>query len=1076
MRNILFSLVLSAYGMTALAQDNPLWLRHPAISPDGKTVAFAYRGDIFTVSTGGGTARQLTSNSAFDSYPVWSPDCRHIAFASSREGSMDVWVMDADGGIPHRLTTNSGNEYPLRWTDNSTVAFKSADMPSAKSIVFPGGLFPQVYTVGIDGGRPQLFSELTMDALDINSDGDVIYVDKKGYEDEWRKHHHSPITRDIWLKHGNDYRRLTTFDGEDRDPVWAADGKSFYYLSEQSGTLNVHHRSLDGSDKQITHHKNNPARFLSTATDGTLCYAYDGEIYTVHEGNEPKKLNVRIAADNEGKELVRQIQYSGASHIKVSPNGKEIAFVMHGDVYVTDMDYRTTRQITDTPEQERNIDFAPDGRTIVYDSERDGTWQLYTATIKDKDCKQFAYANDIIEERLTDNDHTSQQPQFSPDGKLVAYWEDRGSLRIIDVKSHKTRTVMDGKLVYSYSDGDIDFEWSPDSRWLLATYMGGGGWNNTDIALVDATGKEKPRNLTQSGYSDGGARWVLGGKAMLFCSDRAGYRSHGSWGAEQDAYIMFFDIDAYERFCMTKEERERAKETMPEREKKQEEKKEQKDKELKEKMKPAVVDELKLDIDGCCDRVLRLTVNSSFLGDAILDKDGENLYYKASFEGASDLWRHNIVDKRTEIIAKGVGGGSMQFDADYKNLYYTSGGSIKRFDPKSRQVKTIDFEAQFNYRPYRERTYMFDHVWRQVKDKFYDANLHGVDWESYRKTYERFLPYINNNYDFQEMLSEMLGELNASHTGARYNTSGPHLATASLGLFFDNSWQGDGLRVEEVLKGGPFDIRKTDVRPGCIIEKIDGKPVKAGMDYFPLLDGKADKTVRIGVRSTNGKTFETTVKAVSQWKTNELLYKRWVDRNRQLVDSISGGRLAYVHVRAMDSKSFRKVFSELLSEKNRTREAVIVDDRHNGGGWLHDDLCTLLSGREYQKFMPRGNYIGHDPHNKWTKPSCVLICENDYSNGHGFPLVYHTLGIGKLIGAPVAGTMTAVWWETMIDNSLVFGIPQVGCMSLDGTYAENTQLNPDITVYNTPDDYINGNDRQLKAAVKEMLKQIDEKK
>ena len=257
---------------------------------------------------------------------------------------------------------------------------------------------------------------------------------------------------------------------------------------------------------------------------------------------------------------------------------------------------------------------------------------------------------------------------------------------------------------------------------------------------------------------------------------------------------------------------------------------------------------------------------------------------------------------------------------------------------------------------------------------------------------------------------------------------------------------------------------------------LDGTDIKAGMDYFPLLDGKIGKPIRLTIRTKGGSTFDVNTKGMSMGKMNELLYKRWVERNRHLVDSLSGGRLAYVHVKAMNSESFRTVYRELLSDNNRNREAVIVDERHNGGGWLHDDLCTLLNGKEYQQFMPRGQFIGRDPFNKWTKPSCVLICEDDYSNGHGFPMVYKTLGIGKLIGAPVAGTMTAVWWETMIDRSLVYGIPQVGCMSLDGTYAENTQLNPDITVYNTPEDFINGNDRQLKAAVDEMLKQIGEKK
>ena len=1075
MNKLILATLLGAYGLAAQAQDNPLWMRHPAISPNGKTIAFSYQGDIFTVPSSGGTAKQITSNAAFDSYPVWSPDGNHIAFASNREGSIDVWVMDANGGIPKRVTTNSGSEYPLRWKDNSTIMFKASIMPTAKSIIFAGS-YPQVYTVGMDGGRPKLFSDITMDALDINASGDVLYIDRKGYEDEWRKHHRSPITRDVWLKSGDSFRKLTTFDGEDRDPVWSADGKSFYYLSEQSGTLNIYHRTLDGKETQITNHEKNPVRFLSAATDGTLCYGYDGEIYTVRKGGQPQKTAIRIAADTEGKELIRQIRNSGAYNIKLSPNGKEIGFVMHGDVYVTSIEYRTTKQITNTPEQERYIDFSPDGRTIIYDSERNGVWQIYATTMKNKDEKQFAYATELVEERLTQSDQTSFQPKFSPDGKQIAFWENRGTLRVMDAKGKNVKTAMDGKFVYSYSDGDIDFTWSPDSKWLLSSYIGVGGWNNSDIALVNASGNGEIHNLTESGYNESNAKWVLDGKAMLFCSDRAGYRSHGSWGAEYDAYLMFFDLEAYERYRMNKEERALAKENMTEKEKKKEEKKEEKEKKEMEKPEAKEMEPLKFDLENCRDRIVRLTVTPSFLGDILLDKDGENIYYNVAFEKGMDLWHRDLMTGNTELLIKNVGNGEMMFDKSYKEIYLAADGGIKKVTPQSKAVKNIEFEAQFNYQPYKERAYMFDHVWRQVKDKFYDKNIHGVDWEGYRKTYERFLPYINNNHDFQEMLSEMLGELNASHTGARYSGSWASLQTASLGLFFDEDYTGDGLKIAEVIKGSEIACKQTDVKSGCIIEKIDGTEIKAGMDYFPLLDGKIGKPVRLTIRPKSGRSFDVTTKGMSMNAVDDLLYKRWVDRNRQLVDSLSGGRLAYVHVRAMNSESLRTVYLELLSDKNRNREAVIVDDRHNGGGWLHDDLCTLLNGKEYQNFMPRGNYIGRDPFNKWTKPSCVLICEDDYSNGHGFPMVYKTLGIGKLIGTPVAGTMTAVWWETMIDNTMVFGIPQVGCMTLDGKYAENTQLNPDITVYNTPEDFLNGNDRQLKAAIEEMMKQIGEKK
>ena len=1076
MKKIFLSAALLAASLASFAQQNPLWMRYPAISPDGSTIVFAYKGDIYSVPSQGGEARQLTTNAAFDSYPIWSPDGKKIAFASNREGSMDVYVINANGGAPTRLTTNSGSELPVAFKDNDHVLFSANVMPTAQSNLFASREFSQVYEVSTQGGRPKLYSVLPMENISINAKGQVLYHDCKGYEDKWRKHHTSPITRDIWMLDGGKYQKLTSFKGEDRNPVWAQDGQSFYYLSEQNGSFNVYHRNVaSGKDTQVTHNQKNPIRFLTSSQSGLLCYGYDGEIYTVKEGAEPQKVNISITTDNAEPSLVRQIRSNGATEIALSPSGKEVAFVMHGDVYVTSVDYKTTKRITDTPQQERNVSFSPDGRALVYASERNGVWQIYQAKIKNASDKNFTYCTDIEEEALTHSNLTSQYPAYSPDGKEVAFYEDRATLRILNLKSKDVRTVLDGKYNYSYSDGDIWFEWSPDSKWLLCSYIGTGGWNNTDIALVKADGKEV-HDLTDSGYSDSNGKWELGGKAMLFESDRAGYRSHGSWGAEDDAYLMFFDLDAYDRFRMSKEELELAEANKDVKEKKAEEKdekkKEDKQKKAEEKGKTEVekVKPLELDIDNCRDRIVRLTVNSSRMGDAILDSKGEKIYYQAAFEGGYDLWCHDLKENTTTLMMKNIGGGGFVADKDVKNLFLCNGG-IKKIDLASKQTKGIDFEAPFNYKPAEERQYLFDHIWRQVKDKFYDPNLQGVDWDGYRKVYERYLPYIDNNFDFAEMLCEMLGELNASHTGCRYYPSGASLQTAALGVFLDPNYEGDGLKIQEIIKRGPFAVKKNEVTPGSIIEKIDGTDIKAGEDYNALLDGKAGKNVRLTIKNAKGKRFDLTIKAISQGAQQELLYKRWVDRNRAIVDSVSGGRIAYVHVKAMNSESFRTVYSELLSDKNRNRDAVIVDERHNGGGWLHDDLCTLLSGKQYQEFVPHGKVVGKDPFNKWTKPSCVLICEDDYSNGHGFPWVYKELGIGKLIGAPVAGTMTAVWWETLMDRSLVFGIPQVGCRDMRGTFGENTQLNPDIEVYNSPEDYITGHDTQLIRAVEEMMKE-----
>lgn len=1086
MKKILLSAAACVLTGWALAQESPLWMRDCTISPDGTTIAFTYKGDIYTVPVSGGRAMQLTSHPAYDTAPVWSPDSKKIAFASDRMGSMDVFIVSREGGVPQRLTTHSGSETPIVFKDNGHVLFAAAIQPSAEDMQFPSGTFNQVYEVSVEGGRPRMFSSMPMEHISIRKDGKQwLYQDKKGYEDPWRKHHKSSIARDVWMYTPGtpgSYAKLTAFRGEDRDPVWAPDGESFYYLSEENGTFNVFKRRLgSASSTQITRHTVNPVRFLSIAENGTLCYGLDGEIYTLAPGKQPKKVKIEIMSDRLDRDVIRQVLQNGVSEMAVSPDGDEIAFIVHGDVYVTSVEYKTTKQITDTPEQERDVDFSPDGRSLVYASERDGLWQIYQASLVKEDEKQFTYATEIKEERLTKSSKTSFQPQYSPDGKEVAFLEDRTAIRVMNLKSKKVRTVMDKKYQYSYSDGDQWFQWSPDSKWILSDFIGVGGWNNKDIVLLKADGKGEMHNLTQSGYNDGRAKWVLGGKAMIWSSDRAGFRSHGSWGAESDVYIMFFDLEAYEKFRMNDEDLALYEEAEKERKMKEAKEKAEQDKKKKgkkhkkdDKKEKEEEETLAFDLENCRDRVMRLTANSSLLGDALLSKDGNMLYYLTSFEGPQDLWVRDLKEGSTRILVKGIGRGYL-VQSKQGGIFICGGGGMREIDMRSGRPERIEFEAFFNYRPYAEREYIFEHAWQQVKDKFYMKDLHGVDWNGYKKVYEKFLPYINNNYDFAEMLSELLGELNASHTGARYSGRGGAMPTASLGVFYDETYKGDGLKIKEIPAKSPFAQIKTKVTEGCIIEQIDGREVKKGEDYFPLLEGKVGRKIRLAVYNPDTKErFEETIRGIGAGQWNEVLYHRWVERNRTEVERLSGGRLGYIHIEAMNSESFRETYSELLG-RYRHKEAVVVDVRHNGGGWLHEDLMVLLGGKEYQRFVAQGQYIGSDPFNQWTKPSCMLVCEDNYSNAHGTPQLYQALKLGKLVGAPVPGTMTAVWWENQIDPSLVFGIPQVGCVDMEGNYAENHELEPDVLIYNSPADVLQGRDAQLEAAVKTLLDELPAK-
>lgn len=1055
------------------AQNSPLWLRSNAISPDGKTIAFTYRGDIYTVPSAGGRAHQLTTNPAYDSTPMWSPDGKSIIFSSYREKSKDIYKVSADGGVPVRLTFHPGHEIPMAILPDGSILFKAAIQQDAQYGDFPGG--SQIYQIGPDGGRPVHVTSLQISNMSVRHDNTVVYEDYKGYEDQWRKHHTSSVTRDIWMyvpstesseglsiDENGTFTKLSDFNGEDRNPVFKADGTEYYYLSEQDGTMNIYHcGSLERGAKpqQMTFYKGNPVRYLSISNNGTLCYSYDGELYTLAPGKEPEKVKIEIIADQIERPLQEHTMTSGATDLAISPDGKEAAIILRGDVYVTSVDYRTTKRITNTPEQERDVWFSKDGRTLYYSAERNGHWGIWKTSLTEDDDKMFTYAVKMEEEPVTKSGETCFQPQVSPDGESIAYLKDRTAIAVMDLKSGKERIILDKSINYSYSDGDQSFGWSPDSRYILCNYQANGGWNNEDIAVIDVKSGEVI-NLTESGYNDGGFRWAMKGKAMTWTSDKAGYRSHGSWGAERDIYIMFFDGKTYADFLKDKEDR--AIDALS-----QSEKKEKKDSVKTEKK----AEKIELDFADRRNRTVKLTRFSGRLGDHYLTQDGKKLYYIVRLEKSMDLCQLDLEDNSTKVILKGVS-GSIYPSKDDKFLFMLSGNGVSKITVANGKKESISFSGEFDYRPAKEREYIFNHAWKQVDEKFYDPDIHGIDWEGYKETYAKFLPHINNNFDFQEMLSEMLGELNGSHTGARYSyRSG--LTMGTLGALYDNDYQGDGLLIEEIIKEGALYLQHPEIKAGDMIVAINGEEIKAGKDWSHMLKGIAGKKIVITVKQKGKK--EADIMIEPGYTDYRQMYNRWVEQRAEMVKEMSGGKVGYVHVEGMDSESFRRVYSDLLG-KYRTCEAVIVDTRHNGGGWLHDDLATLLSGQAYISFEPRGQYVSTEPYSKWTKPSCVLIGEDNYSDASGFPYVYKTLGIGKLIGAPVPGTMTAVWWETQIDPTLVFGIPQVGSVGIkEGRYLENMQVEPDILIYNDPASVIRGEDKQLEAAVAEMMKTIENK-
>ena len=423
----------------SFAQD-AIWLRHPSISPDGKTIAFGYKGDIYLVNAQGGTAVPLTIHEAHDMMPIWSNDGKSIAFASDRHGNFDVFVMPVNGGNPTRLTYNSAADYPYDFSPNDKdVLFGSSRQTSEANIRFYSPrLFQNLYTVNVTGGKAILVTEGGIEYAKYNKTGSqIVFQDRKGYEDPLRKHHTSSVTRDIWTYDVNaqKFTKISAYIGEDREPVYSNDDTSIYYLSEADGS-NQNIFKFNAQSKTsaaLTTFKNNPVRHLSIADNNTLCFSNDGQIYTLTEGSTPRKVTVII--QNDGKSNVeKNLPLSGnISEFVPSPDGKEIAFISRGEVFVVNAEGGSTKRITNTPEQERYVQWSPNGKKIIYASERGDSWDIHTATIERKE-EPYFYASTLIkEEKIIASDKEEFLPKFSPDGKEIAYIEERNIVKVYNI-------------------------------------------------------------------------------------------------------------------------------------------------------------------------------------------------------------------------------------------------------------------------------------------------------------------------------------------------------------------------------------------------------------------------------------------------------------------------------------------------------------------------------------------------------------------------------------------------------------------------------------------------------------------
>lgn len=1061
-------LTVSAFCATAesLKTDDPLWIRYPSISYDGEKIAFSYQGQIWVVSSSGGDALPYTDSEFYSAYPVWSRDGKYLAFASKQFGNFDIFVMPANGGgKAKRITRHSTNDIPYTFSKgDKNIYFSSLRLGDKNSATYVAAT--QLYSAPVDGGREML--ELATPAVEtsISPDGRyILYSDVPTLFEEFRKHEISDATKNIWVYDSKEkkHTQLTFFRGTDRNPIWDYDGKSFYFLSDMSGSLNVWKKSFDGKTEavQITFHKNHPVRFLSVSNNGIIVYGYDGEVWKIDsKSQQAQKVKIRITQSSMDDYRYRISSMKDTGNMSLSPNGIELATIVRGEVFVVSTITGKSRRITNTPQQESTVRFANNGRSLLYASERNGSWKIYESIIASPKDTLFLEAAKIEERLLISSDLDIFAPLPSNDGSKIAYMEDRKRIKVFDRKSGKTKTAFEDPETYLYFDNELPFSWSKDDAFLAVT--SGSFLGNLEVLAVDISGKLPPVNISQSGYADIYPKFSGDGKSIIWLSDRAGLRSGGSDTAQNNLFRAFLDKDSFESAKISPEE----------------------------EIAASFANQKKLPIDNSTptflneksilQRTVQLMPFSMFANEFELMPDNTGAIIASVVPNMGiTVYAIDFKQRRLSTLfnLQGDSKADLSISSDGKSIYLWTESGLWAYNMGQTEPRRIQFDAYIEWSP-DEIAYIFEHTWKLTKSKFYDSNLHGVDWDFYKKEYRKFIPHIKTREDLIELLKEMSGELNASHTGAGDATSYEEWMdnTASFGVYYDWKHKGKGVMIDEILVGGPADKENGAVKKGSVILSVDGQEITDKTDMHGLLNNKVGKKVHLEVMLPNSKSIVSeSLIPFSIVDEMRLANERWVNRNKEITEKLSGKKVGYLYIAQMNEESYGKFFSELFGQM-RTKEAVIVDVRYNAGGNLSADLIALLGAKKLSTTQRRdGNILAENPSKKWTKPIAVLANASSYSDSMIFPYYFKTQKLGSLIGEKIPGSGTYVIWDTQIGGTMYYGVPQLGTKGVDGRWLEHSEITPDVLVYNNPNDLSAGRDLQLEKAIEVILDSLHTK-
>jgi tricorn protease len=1043
MKQLMLSALLSCAFFSGFSQDNQaFFLSNPCLTPDGQTVIFSFEGDLWKAAVKEGQATRLTAMQGYETSPRVSPDGKWIAFTGRQYGNSDLFIIPVNGGEVKQITYHSGNDEMSSWSWDS------------KYLYFNSGRMGQVagFKVAVAGGTPQrvfgnYFFQYDHNLFEHPTTGELFFNDTwESSNQAQRKRYKGPFNPDIQsydLK-TKQHKKYTDWEGKDFAGCIDRNGNLYFISDEVNGEYNLY--TIDnGKKKGLTKFSSSIRTPQVNANGGKVIFERDYQLW-VYDVKSAKadKLDIAITRNNI---LPKEKDFEVKGNITtfdVSPDGKKLAFVSRGELFVSDIEGKFIKQMDrGSAERVRELKWLSDNKTILFSQTLEGYTNWYT----------MAADGTTALKQVTSDKKNNRSIVMNKNRSKAVYISGRDEVRILDTKTMESKTIVKDEL-WGFQGSDPGF--SPNDEYVFFTAFR----NFEQDIFVHNIKENKTTGLTNTGVTEAGPLWSSDGKYIYFTSQRL--RPSYPFGM-QNARVYRLPLEKLDEPFRIDKFNELFKEEK---------------KDTSKKTAPATTDNKPIIIDT--DLIMeRLEQVSPPFGTQTLQAVYQKaekvsvLYTSNHGEGRNALWKTLIEPfeaNKTEKIAGTDGTGGFDILEVSDKLFVLFAGTINKLNLETNKVDAINTSYTFRRNLSAEFNQMFDEAWAQMEENYYDEKFHGINWKKVKEYYKQFLPNLNNRSDLRFLLNDMLGELNSSHQG--FNSFGLDETialtnrTMETGVLFEEN---DPYKVKYVVKRSAADKKGVDIKPGDVLVKVNGETVKTDMDrsyYFtkPSLDRELNLTFL-----RNGQNYEVKVHPDASLFNN--LYDEWIDNNQKRVDEKSKGRIAYGYMKNMGQGELEQFIVDMTKELNN-KDALIFDLRYNTGGNVHDEVLKFLAQRSYLrwkyregKLSPQSNFSPSD------KPIILLINEQSLSDAEMTAQGFKALKLGTIIGNGTYRWIIFTSGVGLVDGSGV-RMPSWGCYTLDGKDLEMTGVQPDILVVNTFEDKLTGADPQLDRAISEILKQL----